>query len=106
MTHKLWFALVLVLGCHSGHDVGSIDPTIGAACTSDGNCDDRCFQHNNDHFPGRLCSLPCLGDRDCPLDTVCIDLQGGVCLFTCPAFDCSRLGAGWSCPDHDLVGGG
>jgi hypothetical protein len=32
--------------------------------------------------------------------------DGGVCLFACPAFDCSRLGNGWECRDRDRVSGG
>jgi hypothetical protein len=90
--------------CNSGHRLGEIDPTIGATCSNDRNCDDRCYLGGE--FPGGFCSLSCLSDRDCPVDTYCIDTQGGVCMYICPDFDCTRLGAGWSCKDKDRAGGG
>ena len=106
MRYGFLLAVALVVGCHSGHDLGIIDTTIGAACSSDRDCSDRCYLDNNDHFPGGLCSVPCSSDRDCPVDTACIDFDGGVCMFTCPGFNCSQLGAGWSCHDRDRTGGG
>jgi hypothetical protein len=107
MRLALTFVLLSsLIGCHGGHDVGTIDTTIGGACATDRDCDVRCFQDNNDHFPGGFCSLPCASDLDCPTDTACVDIQGGVCMFLCPAFNCGQLGAGWSCHDHDHVGGG
>lgn len=99
-------ALALALAACGGHDLGSIDTTIGAGCSSDRNCDNRCFLDNNDNFPGGFCSLPCLSDRDCPGDTYCVDHQGGVCMFICPAFNCALLGPGWACKDVDHLGGG
>ncbi len=95
------FGLVLVIGA-CGHDSGTIDRTIGAACTADTQCDHQCFQGPN--YPGGFCSLSCTGDVDCPSDAVCAD--NGVCLFACPAFDCTRLGAGWGCHNVDHFGGG
>jgi hypothetical protein len=97
-------ALAFAGGCHSGHDVGGIDPIIGATCVTDRDCDDRCYQGGD--FPGSFCSQSCIDDRDCPLDSACVATMGGVCMFTCPDFDCHRLGAGWECHDKDRAGGG
>jgi hypothetical protein len=37
---------------------------------------------------------------------VCIEKDGGVCLFLCRELDCGRLGAGWECHDKDRRTGG
>ena len=97
-------SLVLLVGC-GGHDAGDIDPIIGASCASDRDCDTRCYIDPAD-FPGGFCSLPCETDNDCPSDTYCMEKAGGMCLFACPEFDCSRLGAGWRCRDKTRESGG
>ena len=89
--------------CH-GHDPGGIDTLIGAPCTSNGQCDHTCYQ--GPEFPSGFCSEPCISDRDCPSDAVCIIAQGGMCAYECPPFDCGRLGGGSSCQDKDQPGGG
>lgn len=103
--HRL--ALIAVLGVVAcgGHDFGEPDETVGATCTRDSQCDDRCLIDSAD-FPGGFCTLSCLSDRDCPEDTYCVTSQGGVCLFICPDVDCANLGPGWSCKEQDHVGGG
>ena len=93
---------LLVAAC--GHDEGDIDDVVGAACSSDRQCDTRCFIGGD--FPGGFCSLSCATDNDCPGDTYCMQEAGGVCMFACPAFDCQRLGPGWSCHDRDRLNGG
>jgi hypothetical protein len=93
-----------VTGC-GGHGEGDIDNVIGQSCTSDRDCDARCYMDPGD-FPGGICSLPCSSDNDCPSDTYCMKKSEGVCLFACPEFDCSRLGAGWSCRDKERLNGG
>lgn len=93
-----------VSGC-GGHGEGDIDEVIGASCASDRDCDARCYLDPGD-FPGGICSLPCRSDNDCPSDTFCMKKADGVCLFACPAFDCSRLGAGWKCRDKERENGG
>lgn len=99
------FAFVLVLAGCGGHGTGDIDDVVGAACTSDRDCADRCYLDVQD-YPGGFCSIACQSDRDCPVDTYCIAEDGGVCLFACPAFDCDRLGPGWRCRSRDRAGGG
>jgi len=99
-------AIVLVLLVSAcGHDSGDIDELVGASCTSNGQCDERCYPDGND-FPGGFCSIPCDSDSDCTPDTYCIDKAGGVCMFLCPEFDCGRLGPEWVCKSRDRVGGG
>ncbi len=99
-----WMVFVLVVGACGGHGLGDVDDTVGNACTRDSDCDDRCLPPSGD-FPGGFCTLTCRDDRDCPGDTFCIDRDGGVCLFICPEFRCSDLGAGWECKDEDDVSG-
>ncbi len=92
--------LVLLVGC--GGD--QIDSFIGAECTRDSQCEERCFQGGN--YPGGFCSIACASDNDCPSDTVCIEHDGGVCMFLCSELDCSRLGPRWGCHDEDRRTGG
>ena len=99
-------ALVLVLVASAcGRDDGDIDELIGDSCTRDSDCDERCYRDSGD-YPGGFCSVACNSDNDCTPDSYCIDRDGGVCMFDCPAFDCGRLGAGWVCRERDRVGGG
>ena len=93
----------LFAACHT-HDPGQIDTLIGGACTGNNQCDHTCYQGPD--FPNGFCSLPCVSDRDCPADSVCITAQGGMCAYECPPFDCTRLGAGYTCQDKDHTGGG
>ena len=95
---------VFAIGC-GGHDSGSIDGVVGAACASNADCAHQCFQDNGDKFPGGFCSVPCVSDSECPADSLCMATAGGVCMFACPPFDCGRL-PGYSCQDRDHVGGG
>ena len=101
---RILVSLCFVLAA-CGHDQGTIDREIGAACTSNADCDHTCFLDNKD-FPGGFCSLGCASDNDCPLDAYCADVAGGVCLFSCSKIDCGRLGATWGCHTVDHVGGG
>lgn len=87
-----------------GHGDGDIDETVGAVCSSDRQCDDKCFMGGD--FPDGFCSLSCATDNDCPDDTFCMEAQGGVCMFACPDFDCSRLGATWECKSKKRENGG
>lgn len=103
-TVKL-FAFVLFMLTACGRDSGDIDGFIGAACTRNSDCDERCYDDQGS-FPGGFCSVACRSDADCPSDTACVDKAGGVCMFLCSAFDCGRLGAPWRCKDKDNIGGG
>lgn len=95
---------VLVFAACGGRDPGDIDEVIGAACTSDRNCAERCYLGGE--FPDGFCSLPCRSDNDCPIDTYCMEVAGGVCMYACPAFDCARLGRDWECRDKRRKMGG
>jgi hypothetical protein len=98
-------ASLLLLAACGGHDEGEIDDVIGSPCVSDRDCDTRCYIDSSD-YPGGFCSISCQSDQDCPADTFCMEKSGGVCLFACPAFDCSRLGTGWECKDKSRIAGG
>src|ERR1041385_1852641 len=105
MTRAFLISGLLLMAACGGHDTGDIDNVIGAPCTSDRDCDSRCYIDGD--FPGGFCSVACQSDNDCPSDTFCMAKSGGVCLFACnPGFDCSRLGSTWSCHDEDRFSGG
>lgn len=93
----------LLLGA-CGRDPGDIDGTVGNACTSDRSCDDKCYMGGD--FPGGFCSVACASDHDCPDGTFCMEAENGVCMFSCPDFDCTRLGPGWNCETHKRLNGG
>jgi serine protease len=97
-------ACILLLFVACGHDAGGIDDTIGSTCASDRDCDSHCYLGGD--FPSGFCSQSCVTDNDCPSDALCVSESGGVCMFACPPFDCSRLGPGWTCRDKDHAGGG
>jgi len=78
---------------------------VPGGCTSDDDC-----------AAGKVCDLAtgecgdpngngCTSDNDCPTDTLCVAIDGGVCLFACPAFDCTRLGPTWECNGKEHVDG-
>lgn len=87
-----------------GHGDGDIDQTVGDSCVDDRDCEDRCFLGGD--FPGGFCSLACETDNDCPGDTFCMSESGGVCMYACPPFDCSRLGNDWECRSKSRKNGG
>ncbi len=58
---------------------GSPARDIGAACSDDRDCTDRCIED----YPGGMCTLSCRDDRDCPPDAACADTKGGICLLLC-----------------------
>lgn len=95
-------AIALLLVACGGSDVSR---TIGARCDVIGECDERCL--TGDEFPGGFCSISCDVETDCPGSSVCVDSEGGVCLFGCgEQADCDFLGLGWSCSTLDRTEGG
>jgi len=100
MKRIVWIALLV--GC--GHGNGDIDSTIGAACLSDRDCEDRCYR--DEDLPHGFCSRPCIDDLDCTADTYCMAESGGICMYFCPPFECSRLGVEWTCRERGRINGG
>lgn len=92
MLPRVAVLVVALAGC-GGSDVSR---TLGARCDVLSECNDRCL--TGDDFPGGFCSVSCDVTGDCPADAECVDLEGGVCLFSClePA-NCEFLGLGWTC---------
>jgi hypothetical protein len=83
----------LILAACGGSDVSR---TLGARCDVLSECEDRCL--TGDPFPGGFCSVSCDVESDCPGSAVCVDSEGGICLFPCTEpTDCDFLGLGWSC---------
>jgi hypothetical protein len=95
-------AIVLVISACHGTDV---DRTIGATCTANADCDQRCLI--DPHWPGGFCTISCDSNSGCSSGTACIDEAGGVCAFTCAInTDCTFLGDGYQCVDRDGHPGG
>ena len=89
-----WLVLaVLLAGCEGS----AVSREIGARCDDSSECDDRCLLPG-DGWAGGFCTQSCDEDRDCAMGAVCVDLEGGVCLFPCEDDDhCEFLGTGWQC---------
>ena len=93
--------LVLVIAAVAGCGGSDVSRMVGARCTDSADCDDKCLLPGGD-WPGGFCTMSCDDDRDCPMDSVCVQDEGGVCLFTCAVDpDCDFLGTGWSCQARD-----
>lgn len=96
---RILVLVVALAACGGGHDV---DRLLGAKCTADRECDERCLGPNAE-FPEGLCSLRCDDDRDCPSDARCVASNGGVCLYDCiDDRDCDFLGERWGCRTQAL----
>jgi len=101
-TVRLLCALLSIaaLGCGSS----DVSRELGARCTAMADCDERCLPPDSE-FPDGFCTVSCLSDSDCPTDSVCVDVEGGVCLYSCAAdAGCAFLGAGWTCQGEDRQG--
>lgn len=97
--------LLLLAGCTGD----GISRAVGARCEDETQCSDRCLPEPV--YPGGFCTLDCSNDADCPGDTVCVDVEGGVCMFLCrDERDCDFLGetaaGGWACESKDPIAGG
>lgn len=94
-------SVLLVAAACGGSDVSR---TLGARCDDLSECDDRCL--TGDPFPGGFCSVSCDVTGDCPGDSECVDVEGGVCLFSCvEQAGCDFLGLGWTCEAVAGAGG-
>jgi hypothetical protein len=86
-----------------------VDRAMGAACDGNADCDQRCLLPSAD-YPGGFCTLSCNTTADCRHDdAVCVDDEGGVCLYVCENDgDCAFLsgdGTLWQCKTVDLKDG-
>ena len=82
------------------HAPGDLDPVIGATCFDSRDCYARCASGGD--FPGGFCTLPCRDDIDCTSDTVCADVQDGICLFPCAGHsECEFLGPAYFCRERN-----
>ncbi len=92
-------ALTLV-ACQQSAEVSR---AVGAMCDEKAECDERCMPPDA-LTPGGFCTLSCLNDGDCPADTRCADVEGGVCLFACQHdLQCEFLGQDWGCSEEELL---
>ncbi len=99
MVGRLTLGLLVagVAACSLSADVSR---ELGARCDSHDDCDERCISS----YPGGFCSLSCNDDDDCPATSACVDVEAGVCLFTCDSSaQCDFLGPGWLCEQVDQL---
>jgi len=104
---KMRAAVVLALfaaGC--GPSAGANSRAVGAQCTSDQDCNNRCI--TDDRFGGGMCTVSCTTDQDCPDGAACIGRDGNVCAVSCASdTECSDdFGRGWACKDEPHASGG
>lgn len=98
-------AIIAIVGALLACQSSDVSREVGARCDSSDECDERCLAGGA--YPGGFCSVSCNSRDECPSDTTCADLDGGVCLFECSGdASCTFLGAGWRCASTDLRGGG
>ena len=89
---------VLIAVSSLGACTGSSDVSrqLGARCETHDDCDDMCLAAPA--YPDGFCSVNCNTSRTCPARSACVDIDQGICLFTCTEqTDCDFLGAGWQC---------
>ncbi|HEY4242196.1 MAG TPA: hypothetical protein VGM88_20405 [Kofleriaceae bacterium] len=96
-----WAISLAVLAACQSSDVSR---SLGARCDSSDDCDEKCLLES-DGYPGGFCTISCDTTADCPASSSCVDVNGGVCLFTCNS-ECTFLGTGYSCTATDSRGGG
>ena len=71
--------LSLMISCSD--EVGTAGDLVGGACDVHGDCLERCVR--GDAFPDGMCTLNCRDQHDCPLDSVCVENSGGICILLC-----------------------
>jgi len=80
-----------LVGCHA--DVGPTGLTVGASCRDQFDCAAGSFCLQDRGFPDGTCTQNCGSDGDCPGDSRCVEVHGGVCLLPCDDADpCTRTG--------------
>jgi hypothetical protein len=94
-----WLLVIVLAGCK---EADGISRDLGAACSSQLDCTDRCLP--SPRWPNGFCSLACDTADDCPVGADCAPTaEGRVCLFRCfDDRDCDFLEAGagasgWAC---------
>lgn len=92
-------AILVVLVACGGNDISR---TLGARCDRADDCAERCLGPSGD-YPDGFCTVDCSDNGDCPSDSVCVEREGGVCLFECSVrADCRFLGESWDCKEEAL----
>lgn len=96
------FSAVLLASCGSSDGVGNEGDVVGGPCLDFMDCASESYCETHSDFPGGICTMDCLDDRDCPDGAACIDKQGGICLLLCNFdSDCRR---DYDCEDEDRRG--
>jgi hypothetical protein len=111
MTRLLTLHAAVLLLCVAGLSCGDVvaGPTstsVGAACTMDSDCTNRCLADDS-RFPGGACTISCETDANCPSGSVCISHMSGVCVTACrTSADCAGFGRGFACAGDSAASGG
>lgn len=98
----LWLASALiVVGC--APHVGPDGLAIGGPCIDEFDCVTGSYCLRRSDFPNGTCTTNCRGHGDCRGDSLCVELESGVCLLACDVdADCGREGYG--CRELDARG--
>ena len=107
VSYALAAAGVVVLSSIAacGGAAGPVSQDVGATCSADSQCEDRCFK--SAEFGDGMCSRLCRGDQDCPTNSACLQIGSGICAVSCALpGDCSGFGPRWACGAKDHVGSG
>ena len=95
-------APLLAAGCASR--VGPDGLAVGGPCVDEFDCVTGSFCLGGSRFPAGTCSTICRSTGECRADSVCVDLESGVCLLPCAVdADCER--SGYVCHEEALRDG-
>jgi hypothetical protein len=90
-TLSLFCALGFLGGCSDGPNTQYLP--IGSTCGSAAACGTSPFDCDEGQ-PGGYCTRPCVGDGDCPGDSVCLR---SICRRKCGSDDNCRASEGYHC---------
>ena len=90
-------SVALLVAALAACNTSDVSRAIGAICDSNDECDQRCLLPSPE-FPQGFCTISCDDHNDCSGGALCVDIDGGVCLFACEAdVNCEFLGDDWMC---------
>jgi hypothetical protein len=94
---KCVVSVALVLATFAACNTSDVSRAVGAICESNDECKERCLLPGPD-YPDGFCTISCDVHDDCVGGALCVDIDGGICLYECELdVDCEFLGDDWVC---------
>ena len=94
---------VVIVGCSS--HVGPEGLAVGGPCIDEFDCVTGSYCLRGSSFPNGTCTTNCRSTDDCRGESLCAELESGVCLLPCTVDDdCGR--EGYACRPTVLRGAG